>query len=266
MVLAAVLRGLGLAMLAALWIGGDPGRGLLTRVSWSRSVALILFGGRSETIRGLRGDGATSGSVSSTWSRRALAGLAVITAIIVAFLVEVSRGKTAARTRGSARSAAWPISSRSRCCGYGDRCADGLRRRSVGSQWVAARLSSCLRILENRDPDTRSRFGRSRSAFLVQLSSSRPQTRATRTANLMARQGALHSHPRLAILHAACAERATSNAYKGMHEARSPDLGCRCRDRRHRPDRSGRGLLGRASKLIAVVDPPAMRQGRATIT
>ena len=48
---------LGVAMLAAMWVGGDPGTGLFSLGFMVAFGALILFGGRSETIRGPRGDG-----------------------------------------------------------------------------------------------------------------------------------------------------------------------------------------------------------------
>jgi hypothetical protein len=54
--------------------------------------ALILLGGRSDTIRGLRGDGRDERFRKIDVAATAVAGLAVITAIIVAFVVEVARG------------------------------------------------------------------------------------------------------------------------------------------------------------------------------
>jgi hypothetical protein len=54
--------------------------------------ALILFGGRSETIRGLRGDGRDERFRQIDIHATALAGLAVIRAIIIAFMVELARG------------------------------------------------------------------------------------------------------------------------------------------------------------------------------
>ena len=55
--------------------------------------ALILLGGsRSETIRGLRGDGRDERFKQIDVHATALAGTAVITAILVAFGVEVARG------------------------------------------------------------------------------------------------------------------------------------------------------------------------------
>jgi hypothetical protein len=83
---------LGLAMLAAMWIGGDPSTGLFSLGVMVTFGALILLGGRSETIRGLRGDGRDERFRQIDVAATAMAGLVVITAIIVAFLVEVARG------------------------------------------------------------------------------------------------------------------------------------------------------------------------------
>jgi hypothetical protein len=48
---------LGLVFFAAQWIGGSPGDGLISLGIMCAVGALCLLGGRSETIRGLRGDG-----------------------------------------------------------------------------------------------------------------------------------------------------------------------------------------------------------------
>ncbi len=48
---------LGAAALAAQWIGGDARGGLISFGILAATAALVLLGGRSETIRGLRGDG-----------------------------------------------------------------------------------------------------------------------------------------------------------------------------------------------------------------
>jgi hypothetical protein len=56
-------------------------------------AAVILFGGRSETIRGLRGDGKDERFRQIDLAATAIAGSVVITAIIGAFVVEVARGE-----------------------------------------------------------------------------------------------------------------------------------------------------------------------------
>lgn len=83
---------LGVIMLAAQWIGGHPESGLGSLGIMAAFAALVLLGGRSETIRGLRGDGRDERFRQIDVHATALAGLAVITAIIVAFLVELARG------------------------------------------------------------------------------------------------------------------------------------------------------------------------------
>ena len=88
--------GLGLVMLAALWVGGSLGGGLWALAVMCAFGALILLGGSSETIRGLRGDGRDERFRQLDIVATAIAGLAVITAIIVAFVVEVARGNDGA--------------------------------------------------------------------------------------------------------------------------------------------------------------------------
>jgi hypothetical protein len=83
---------LGLVMFAAQWIGGSPGSGLQSLGIMTAFGAVILLGGRSETIRGLRGDGRDERFRQIDIHATAIAGLAVITAIIVAFVIELARG------------------------------------------------------------------------------------------------------------------------------------------------------------------------------
>jgi hypothetical protein len=82
----------GLVIFGAQWIGGDPGSGLVSLGIMTGFGALILFGGRSETIRGLRGDGRDERFKTIDIHATALAGLAVITAVIIGFVVELARG------------------------------------------------------------------------------------------------------------------------------------------------------------------------------
>jgi len=83
---------LGTVVFAAQWIGGDPVSGLVSFGILAGFGALILLGGRSETIRGLRGDGRDERFRMIDIHATALAGLAVILAIIVAFIVELAKG------------------------------------------------------------------------------------------------------------------------------------------------------------------------------
>ena len=83
---------LGIVTFLAQWIGGDPGSGLVSFAILAGFGLLVLLGGRSETIRGLRGDGRDERFRQIDIHATAIAGLAVIIAIIVAFLVELARG------------------------------------------------------------------------------------------------------------------------------------------------------------------------------
>lgn len=82
----------GLVIFGAQWIGGDAGSGLVSLGIMSAFGALVLFGGRSETIRGLRGDGRDERFRAIDIRATAISGLAVITAIIIAFVIELARG------------------------------------------------------------------------------------------------------------------------------------------------------------------------------
>ena len=83
---------LGLVVLGAQWVGGHPVSGLESLGIMTAVGAVFLFGGRSETIRGLRGDGRDERFRQIDIHATAVAGLAVIIAIIVAFVVELAKG------------------------------------------------------------------------------------------------------------------------------------------------------------------------------
>jgi hypothetical protein len=85
---------MGLVLFAAQWIGGDPGGGLESLAILTAFGALVLLGGRSETIRGLRGDGRDERFRKIDIHATALAGLAMGIAIIVASIVELARGRS----------------------------------------------------------------------------------------------------------------------------------------------------------------------------
>jgi drug/metabolite transporter (DMT)-like permease len=86
---AAALGGL---MLAAEWIGGAPIAGLASLGIMCALAAVFLFGGRSETIRGLRGDGCDERFHQFDVNATAAAGGVVIAATIAGALVEFARG------------------------------------------------------------------------------------------------------------------------------------------------------------------------------
>ena len=83
---------LGLLVLAAQWIGGDAKGGLISFALLAVFGLLILAGGRSETVRGLRGDGRDERFRMIDMHATAFAGLVLITVLIVAWLVELARG------------------------------------------------------------------------------------------------------------------------------------------------------------------------------
>jgi hypothetical protein len=83
---------LGLVVFLAQWIGGNPESGLVSFAIIAGFGLLVLLGGRSETIRGLRGDGRDERFRTIDIHATAIAGLAVISAIIIAALVELARG------------------------------------------------------------------------------------------------------------------------------------------------------------------------------
>jgi hypothetical protein len=84
---------LGGVIFAAQAIGGHPGQGAVSFAILAGVGLLVLLGGRSETIRGLRGDGRDERFARMDIHATALSGMAIITAVIVAFLVEIAQGK-----------------------------------------------------------------------------------------------------------------------------------------------------------------------------
>ena len=83
---------LGVAVLVAQWIGGDARSGLISFASLAVFGALILLGGRSETVRGLRGDGRDERFRTIDIHATAIAGIVLIVTLIVVWLVELGRG------------------------------------------------------------------------------------------------------------------------------------------------------------------------------
>ena len=83
---------LGIVMFAAQWIGGSARSGLVSLGIMAGFGTFILFGGRSETVRGLRGDGRDERFWKMDLVATAIAGMALISVIIGAFVVELARG------------------------------------------------------------------------------------------------------------------------------------------------------------------------------
>lgn len=87
---------LGAIVFVAQWIGGHPEAGLVSLGIMVAFGAVILVGGRSETIRGLRGDGRDERFRQLDMVATAMAGMVVIVTIIGAFVVEIARGRDGA--------------------------------------------------------------------------------------------------------------------------------------------------------------------------
>ena len=85
---------LGLVMLAVSWLGGSLSEGLISLAVLAAFGLVILLAGRSETVRGLRGDGRDERFAQIDLQATALSGLAVIVALIVAWLVATARGQS----------------------------------------------------------------------------------------------------------------------------------------------------------------------------
>ncbi|HXY16693.1 MAG TPA: hypothetical protein VEH79_00800 [Gaiellaceae bacterium] len=79
--------------LAAFWIGGDRNQGLISLAIMGGFGLLVLLGGRSELVRGLRGDGKDEYWASLDLRATTLSGLTVLLAIIVMCLWEWAHGR-----------------------------------------------------------------------------------------------------------------------------------------------------------------------------
>ena len=84
---------LGVAILIAKWIGGNPGDGLFSLAALVVFGLLILFGGRSETVRGLRGDSRDERFRMIDIHATAFSGIVLISTLIVVWLIEIARGR-----------------------------------------------------------------------------------------------------------------------------------------------------------------------------
>jgi hypothetical protein len=85
---------LGLVILAVAWLGGHPGEGVFGLAGLTAFGLFFLLAGRSETIRGLRGDGRDERFAQIDLRATAITGLALLVALIVAWLVAIARGQS----------------------------------------------------------------------------------------------------------------------------------------------------------------------------
>jgi hypothetical protein len=84
--------GMGVVVLAAAWVGGQLATGIIGLVVMTGFGLVILLAGRSETVRGLRGDGRDERFAQIDLRATAAAGLVLIVALIVSWLTEIARG------------------------------------------------------------------------------------------------------------------------------------------------------------------------------
>jgi hypothetical protein len=84
---------LGLVIFAAEGIGGHLGRGIESLAIMGVLAIALVLGGRSETVRGLRGDGRDERFALIDLRATALAGSAVTIAILIGWIVEIARGR-----------------------------------------------------------------------------------------------------------------------------------------------------------------------------
>lgn len=84
---------LGLVFPTVFWVGGNPEQGLFSLGVMSAVGAGILLAGRSDLVRGLRGDGRDEYWEQLDLRATALAGLVAITAILVMCAWEWGHGR-----------------------------------------------------------------------------------------------------------------------------------------------------------------------------
>jgi hypothetical protein len=84
---------LGVVIGAAQWKGGDPQTGLSSLALFVVIAAVLVLGGRSETIRAFRGDGRDERWAHIDLAATAISGLTVITAVIVGAIWEWAHGR-----------------------------------------------------------------------------------------------------------------------------------------------------------------------------
>jgi hypothetical protein len=84
---------LGVCLGGAQWKGGDRETGLTSMAFFVAIAAVLALGGRSETIRAIRGDGRDERWARIDLAATALSGLTVILSIIVACAWEWAHGR-----------------------------------------------------------------------------------------------------------------------------------------------------------------------------
>ena len=86
--------GMGVVALAAAWAGGQLAVGVIARGVMAGFGLLVLLAGRSETVRGLRGDGRDERFALIDLRATATVGLVLIGILIVSWLTEIAQGRS----------------------------------------------------------------------------------------------------------------------------------------------------------------------------
>lgn len=87
---------LGVACATAFWIGGDVRSGVFAVLLMTGLGVVVLLGGRSETIRGLRGDGSDERFERIDRDATTVAGSTVLGVVLAMCLWEWAHGRTGA--------------------------------------------------------------------------------------------------------------------------------------------------------------------------
>jgi hypothetical protein len=85
---------IGFVFLGVEWSAGHPTRGLEELAILAGVGAIFAFGGRSETIRGLRGDGTDERFRMIDRNATLLAGFVLIVWVCVGFFVEIAHNRS----------------------------------------------------------------------------------------------------------------------------------------------------------------------------
>jgi hypothetical protein len=87
---------LGVVVLVVMSLGGHSSRGGVGLAVLAAFGAFLLLGGRSDTVRGLRGDGRDERFELMRLKAAGLAGRVVVLAVVAAYLVRVAEGHSGA--------------------------------------------------------------------------------------------------------------------------------------------------------------------------
>jgi hypothetical protein len=90
----ALVAGLAIPTFVAFWIGGDPRAGLIWGGLSVVFGIVLALGGRSDTIRLLRGEDDDERSLALERQATMLTGIVLIVALAVLFLVTAARGES----------------------------------------------------------------------------------------------------------------------------------------------------------------------------